>query len=117
MASVGPPNISQGFDEFNNTETAYSRAENTTHGSSTQTKVEVNGGTIGSSDGYAAGYGGNIFGASRGDSSMDSSKYATTIWSNVVVTNGTILGNVYGGGEAGNVKQSTRVQIGSEPQP
>ena len=117
MASVGPPNTSQGFDEFNNTETAYSRAENTTHGSSTQTMVEVSGGTIGSSDGYAAGYGGNIFGASRGDSSMDTSKYATTIWSKVIITNGTILGNVYGGGEAGNVKQSTSVQIGSAPQP
>ena len=113
MASVGPPNISQGFDEFNNTTDQYNG--NTAHGSSTQTKVEINGGTIGESNGYTAGYGGNVFGASRGDSSMDSSKYATTIWSNVIVTNGTILGNVYGGGEAGNVKQSTRVQIGSEP--
>ena len=67
---------------------------------------------IGDSISYAAGYGGNVFGASRGDLSIGDS-YGTSVWTKVFVKNGSnILGNVFGGGDNGMVKQDSEVIIG-----
>ena len=41
----------------------------------------------------------------------DPSKYATDIWSYLYVTGGLVKENVYGGGEAGRVKQDTEVHL------
>ena len=116
LASVGPPNTGQGFDEFNNTATEYPRSENKTHGSLSYSRVNIKGGSIG----------GSVFGASRGpgdsylatnpkfdtsDRNYDASKYATDIWSYAYVSGGRIAGSVYGGGEGGIVKQNTEVHL------
>lgn len=67
---------------------------------------------IGDSISYAAGYGGNVFGASRGDLSIGDS-YGTSIWTKVFIKDGSnILGNVFGGGDNGMVKQDSEVIIG-----
>ena len=78
--------------------------------------------TIGTPDGYGGDsnfkfnsiYGGEVYGACRGLSS-DNAQFATSIWTQVLVKDGaTILGNVYGGGDAGMVKKDTDVQIGAQ---
>jgi hypothetical protein len=67
---------------------------------------------IGTREGVVAGYGGNIFGGSRGDADKGSG-YATSVWTKVYVKDGaTILGSVFGGGNAGEVYKDTDVQIG-----
>ncbi len=88
----------------------------------TQCVVNINGGTIGTDTGFAADYGGCVYGASRGgdlasDESADS--YATTIWTKVNINphptdptkDATIAGDVYGGGKAGRVKKDTEVHL------
>ena len=78
----------------------------------TYTKININGGNIGSTD-NSAGYGGNVYGASRGNASLPATVYATDVWSTVNVTgDATITGSVYGGGENGIVRQDTKVNIG-----
>ena len=129
LASVGPPytgaqNDKNGkpYNEYNNTTTAYDEATSRAHGSMSLTKVAIKGGKID----------GSVYGASRGpattflksafpgkvNSANDSAenqynptKFATSIWTEVDVTGGTIAGNVYGGGEMGQVKESTVVNL------
>ena len=75
-------------------------------------QVTIAGGQIGNADDFAKGYGGNVFGASRGDATIaDPSSFATSVWTDVDVTGGTIAGDVYGGGEVGTVKQSTDIDL------
>ena len=67
---------------------------------------------IGDATSYAAGYGGNVFGASRGDLSIGED-FGVTVWTLVFIKDGaTILGNVFGGGDNGMVKQDSEVIIG-----
>ena len=74
--------------------------------------VTIAGGEIGNADDFAKGYGGNVFGASRGDATIaDPSSFATSVWTDVDVTGGTIAGDVYGGGEVGTVRQSTDIDL------
>jgi len=128
LASVGPPNIGAehglGFDEFQTT-APYSRPtgfeQYNSHLSTSSNNVVINGGTIGNLVGHTAGYGGNIYGASRGnieglDLGATSFLHATTIWTNVEVKNGHIYGNIFGGGQLGEVKRDTRVIIGGAEQ-
>ena len=118
LASVGPPNTGQGFAEFNTTE-PYNRTP-ASHKSTTSSNVTINGGTIGDKASYAANYGGNVFGASRGNLEGETklnlgenaSRYASTIWTNVEAKNGHIFGNVFGGGESGSVTKDSKVVIG-----
>ena len=80
------------------------------HGQGTQSQstVTVSGGTIGES-----GYGGNVFGASRGNELLleADERLTTCIWTEVNVEGGTIWSDVYGGGELGTVKQDTEVNL------
>ena len=76
--------------------------------------VQINGGNIGTSDGYAARYGGSVYGASRGGDFVTGESeddYATTIWTKVDITGGNIAGDVYGGGQASRVKKDTEVNL------
>ena len=61
------------------------------------------------------GYGGNVYGACRGEQELmanPNSMFATSIWTDVNIVNcDTIFGSVYGGGELGSVTQSTNVQL------
>ena len=127
LASVGPPNIGVdhglGFDEFKTTDD-YSRPagfeQYNAHLSKSSNNIIIDGGTIGSQAGHTAGYGGNVFGASRGNiGNLDLGYtwflHATTIWTNVKANSGHIFGNVFGGGEHGEVKRDTYVEIGGMP--
>ena len=67
---------------------------------------------IGTREGVLAGYGGNIFGGSRGDADKGSD-FATSVWTKVYVKDGaSIFGSIFGGGNAGEVYKDTDVQIG-----
>ena len=85
-------------------------------------RVNVEGGTIGTADGYAAGYGGNVFGAGRGGGLLegeDETKFATSVWTEVNIMphasdatkNPVIKGSVFGGGNAGPVLRDTEVLV------
>ena len=116
LASVGPPAIGRTDNE--------QKEASSTRASYSHNKVTIEGGTIG----------GSVFGASRGpgattfsgdnplftgvstdnnatDDKYNPTKYATSIWTEVNVTGGTIGNNVYGGGEMGQVKESTEVKL------
>ena len=113
MASVGPPQTGQGFDEYDNTTTNYTTG-NRAHGSKSFTQVDIKGGSIG----------GDVYGASRGPSdafrkqqftekgiTYDETKFATDLWSDVNISGGTIAGSVFGGGETGYVKCGVTVDV------
>ena len=73
---------------------------------------------------YNSAYGGEVYGGSRGLIEYDENNknkfadFATTVWTQVNIKNGTkattIMGNVFGGGDAGKVKKDTDVRIGDE---
>ena len=77
-------------------------------GKQSMSEVNISGGTIGE-----ANYGGDVYGASRGDESLltADSRFTTSIWADVNISGGTIYGDVYGGGELGAVKQDTKVNL------
>ena len=68
--------------------------------------------TIGERTGVNAGYGGNVFGGSRGEAEKGAD-FGTSVWTKVYIKDGAdILGSVFGGGNAGEVLMDTDVQIG-----
>ena len=68
---------------------------------------------IGDENSITHGYGGNVFGGSRGEASLGSD-FATSIWTQVNLKNGAyVLGNVFGGGNAGEVMKDTKVNVGT----
>ena len=74
---------------------------------------------IGEETGVNAGYGGNVFGGSRGEgeATLGSSfaSFATSIWTRVHILNGAhIRGNVFGGGNNGEVMKDSDVIIGEK---
>ena len=77
--------------------------------------VNIYGGNIGVATDYEAHeYGGCVFGASRGgDNNSDESEdsYTTSLWTNVNIMGGSIAGNVFGGGQNGQVKCGVDVRI------
>ena len=94
----------------------YKKGDNV-QGKQSMNIVTISGGTIGQE-----GYGGNVFGASRGEAELvavENPMFATAIWTEVnIKPNATnrandpvIYGNVYGGGELGSVKKDTKVSI------
>ena len=112
MGSVGAPKIDQDYDP-------YKRNDNdaTTKGKQSMNTVIIGGGTgtvtIGTPTNYQKQYGGEVYGACRGDATLDADLFGTSIWTQVLVKNGAIiLGNVYGGGDNGKVKKDTDVKIG-----
>ena len=89
-------------------------------GKQSQCTVNIGGGTskvtIGTEDDYKEHYGGEVYGASRGNPSLDATQFGTTIWTEVnVFENVKIMGNVFGGGDAGMVKKDAKVTIGGNP--
>ena len=57
---------------------------------------------------------GDVFGAGKGEAITFKCEPAMTRTTSVSINNGTVGGNVYGGGEVGRVDQDTRVTIGAE---
>ena len=133
LASIGPPPVppdrmyaeNKAQEVVNQTTGKVEFEPISTNGKKSYTAsiVTVSGGQVGQATNYAVGYGGNVYGASRGDYDgslhlTDPSRSASTVWTQVKI-NGTahILGNVFGGGENGTVKRDTYVEIGGIAQP
>ena len=115
LGSVGAPKIDQDYRPYRMGDTADG------HGVGKQSMNIVNiGGSrntvvIGTHDEYASHYGGEVFGACRGVSTLNADDYATCIWTQVnIKDNVNIQGNVFGGGDAGKVWKSTEVIIGDK---
>ena len=112
LSSVGPPRLGQTEDPQKTI---------------TLCKVTIEGGQIGTENGWTQGYGGSVYGASRGGglytfsseevpqgsvpANESADKYATTCYTEVNMNGGTVWGDVYGGGEAGIVKHDTDVNL------
>lgn len=114
LATVGPPPVSAGA--YNITR----KGDPASYGTQSQCSVNI-AGTIGTPDGYVSGfkynelYGGEVYGASRGNKDLDPTKYGSVVWTVVKLLNGAnVQGNVFGGGDNGMVKKDTDVQIGAE---
>ncbi len=123
MGSVGAPDMGQGYapykKDLNNTATLGKQSQNT---------VNIGGGTsvvtIGTPNDAEKGwtwnklYGGEVYGACRGLTTLNSEEFSTSIWTEVYIKDkATIMGNVYGGGDNGMVKKDTDVQIGDPATP
>ena len=104
VASVTPPLIDKNnFPNANDSQGKGKMCCNT---------VEVSG-TVGVVDGYVEKYGGEVYGASRGDTSLNPNWFAISVWTKVLIRNGArIMNNVFGGGDSGIVLKDTDVQIG-----
>ena len=106
LAGTGMPKFyRQDYEPYKKGDTADGHGA----GKQSQNTVSISGGTIGQE-----GYGGNVFGASRGEAELvagENPMFATSIWTEVKISGGTIYNNVYGGGELGTVKQSTHVNL------
>ena len=123
MGSVGAPKIDESQGDLSKKDLSEENKAN--WGKQSQNTVTIGGGTgtvyIGTPNDnekgwtYDKSYGGEIYGACRGLSSLDSEKFSTSVWTQVKVKNGAnILGNVYGGGDNGKVLKDTDVQIGAQ---
>jgi hypothetical protein len=117
MGSVGAPKIDQDYDlykkDLTNTETLGKQSQNT---------VNIGGGTsivtIGTPTNYNKVYGGGVYGACRGMSTLDPNQFANSVWTKVSIKDkATIMGNVFGGGDAGMVKKDAEVIIGEKVTP
>ena len=113
LSSVGAPRIGQDYDPYHPEDSEHSGEA----GKLSLNKVTISGGQIGDAEGIAAGYGGDVNGGSRGETSfenslMSPSSFASSVWADVTIKDdANILGNVFGGGEAGMVKHDTEVKM------
>jgi hypothetical protein len=109
LASVGAPKIDQTYDEYRKDDTASGP------GNQTLNEVIISGGQIGDDSSYDTNdfhvYGGNVYGGSRGDLSLDN-RFSTALYTSISITdNANVKGDVYGGGEAGTVKGDVDVEM------
>ena len=119
VAGTGMPKFyGQNYEPYKKGDTAEGHGP----GKQSQNTVTISGGTIGQE-----GYGGNVFGASRGEAELvavENPMFATAIWTEVNIKpykteagiydyskSPVIYGNVYGGGELGSVKKDTKVSL------
>jgi hypothetical protein len=112
LGSVGAPNIGQGYDPYKPGQADIPGKPVNGPGRQSLNLLSI-GGQIGTIVNSRAHYGGDVFGAGRGNASLDPTKFGTSVWTNVNIVNGaTIFGNVFGGGDAGAVKKDAEVMIG-----
>ena len=97
LATVGPPNIPASKPDATLAQTL--------------AQVNIKGGTIGCVTDAPQGYGGNVFGGSRGQIDVDNATFSTVIYSEVNVSDGLVYASVYGGGEIGTIKQDAKVTV------
>ena len=118
LGSVGAPDMGQTYLPYKPGQDNIAGKPENGLGRQSMCTVTIGGAgkvTIGSPTDYAEHYGGEVYGACRGDSKLDANKFASSIWTKVLIKDGAnILGNVFGGGDAGKVKRDTDVQIGAE---
>ena len=75
--------------------------------------VTISGGTIGIDNPTVVSEHGNVFGAGKGRSDTFWCEKAIAYKATVEITDGTVKGNVYGGGQIGRVETDTEVTIGA----
>ena len=120
LASVGPPPVMSTYD--------IRRKDDTSVGIGHRSQCTVNiAGRVGTPNNPALGltynqvYGGEVYGASRGLPEMKprENEFSYSIWTKVnILKTATVMGNVFGGGDAGMVKKDAEVVVGgtsSEP--
>ena len=117
MGSVGAPNMGQTYDPYRKGDTATGHGP----GRQSQNTVNIGGGTsvvtIGTPTNYNKTYGGEVYGACRGMSTLEPNQFANSVWTLVnIFDKATIMGNVYGGGDSGIVKKDAEVRIGDKKQ-
>ena len=112
LGSVGAPKIDQDYDPYKPGQADIPAKPANGPGRQSLNLLNIRGqiGTIISSRSQ---YGGDVFGAGRGNPSLNVEEFGTSIWTRVNILNGaTIFGNVFGGGDAGAVKKDAEVMIG-----
>jgi hypothetical protein len=123
MGSVGAPQIPLDRADLPD------KKDDNTHGVGWQSQntINIGGGTNAVTIGtpydtvkgwsYNKTYGGEVYGACRGDSKLNENEFATSIWTKVnILDKAVIMGNVYGGGDNGIVKKDSEVIIGGVKQ-
>ena len=112
LGSVGAPKIDQEYDPYKPGQADI--PDKPVNGPGRQSLNLLNiGGQIGTIISSRSQYGGDVFGAGRGNPSLNVEEFGTSIWTRVNILNGaTIFGNVFGGGDAGAVKKDAEVMIG-----
>ena len=117
LSSVGPPAIPPTRADFalvKHVPTAAELAAKKGTGWQSMCTVDISG-VVGSPTDYNPVYGGEVYGAGRGKSDLDISQFALTVWTQVNIKKGAhIMGNVFGGGDAGSVIKDTKVVVGEE---
>ena len=111
LSSVGPPIIPP-----TRPDDADKKGDTTEgHGPGRQSLCEVIiSSKIGTPTDYQKHYGGEVYGASRGNIDLGAS-YGSTVWTQVKILDGAdIPGNVFGGGDNGAVKRDAEVFIGEK---
>ena len=115
LASVGPPSMGTPITEDYQ---PYVKGDSAPgHGIGRQSYCQVNiRGVVGTSSEYVSHYGGEVYGASRGSTELDSNEFGYTVWTQVNIFKGAkVMGNVFGGGDAGIVKCDAEVNVGDIP--
>ena len=115
MGSIGAPNMGQTYEPNKKGDTTGGRGK----GRQSQNTVTIGGGDgkvyIGTPTNYNKKYGGEVYGACRGLSTLDPNQFANSVWTLVKILDGAdIKGNVYGGGDSGIVKKDSEVKIGGD---
>jgi hypothetical protein len=122
MGPVGAPNMGQTYvpyqkgDELVNAEHSIGKQSQNTINIGGGKRVAIIGTPYDSTKGWTYNklYGGEVYGACRGLSTLDSKEFSTSIWTKVnIFDKATIMGNVYGGGDNGMVKKDSEVIIGA----
>ena len=109
LGSVGAPDLGQEYDPYKKD---LSEGNKANWGKQSQCTVNISGqiGTVLNSRSH---YGGDVFGACRGNTSLNADEFGTAVWTRVSILDGaTIFGNVFGGGDAGIVRKNAEVIIG-----
>ena len=114
MGAVGAPNMGQPYDLYKPGQANIANIPENGPGRQSMNLVNIRG-TVGTPEDYKVFYGGEVYGASRGLSSLNANQFSTSIWTQVNVLNGAkIMGSVFGGGDSGLVKKDADVIIGDE---
>ena len=117
IGSVGAPKTGgQTYDPYKPGQPSIDGKPENVPGRQSLNKVTIGGAgavTIGTPEEYQVHYGGEVYGACRGDATLNANQFGTSVWTQVFIKNGaTIQGNVFGGGDSGKVKKDTDVRIG-----
>ena len=107
LSTIGAPKIGQDYLLYCKGDTESGHGE----GKQTLNEVNISGGNIGDFESRAKDYGGHVFGGSRGDASLNSTTFSTSMFTKVNMGGGKVLGSIFGGGEVGIVKGSVVVNV------